>query len=63
MALAEAGLKRRKRLDHEGRDESRYLGPLQEFVARGITPAEELLEKFHGPWGGSVEPVFSEYAY
>jgi glutamate--cysteine ligase len=63
MALAEAGLKRRKRLDHEGRDESRYLGPLQELVARGITPAEELLEKFHGPWGGSVEPVFSEYAY
>ncbi len=60
MALAEAGLKRRKRLDHEGRDESRYLGPLQELVARGITPAEELLEKFHGPWGGSVEPVFSE---
>jgi glutamate--cysteine ligase len=28
-----------------------------------MTPAEELLEKFHGPWGGSVEPVFSEYAY
>jgi glutamate--cysteine ligase len=63
LALAEAGLKRRKRLDHEGRDETRYLGPLQEFVARGITPAEELLEKYHGPWGKSVEPVFSEYAY
>ena len=25
------------------------------IVARGITPAEELLEKFHGPWGGSVD--------
>ena len=37
--------------------------PLQEIVARGITPAEELLEKFHGPWDGSVEPVFEEYAY
>ena len=63
MALAEAGLKRRKRLDHDGRDETLYLEPLQEFVARGITPAEELLEKYHGPWGGSVEPVFDEYAY
>jgi glutamate--cysteine ligase len=63
MALAEAGLKRRKRFDHEGRDETRYLDPLQDFVARGITPAEELLEKYRGPWGGSVEPVFSEYAY
>ena len=59
----EAGLKRRKRLDSEGRDETRYLAPLEEFVARGITPAEELLEKYHGPWGSSVEPVFGEYAY
>jgi glutamate--cysteine ligase len=63
LALAHAGLRRRKRLDNEGRDETRYLGPLDDFVARGITPAEELLEKFHGPWGRSVEPVFGEYAY
>ncbi len=46
-----------------GHDETRYLRPLQDFVARGITPAEELLEKFHGPWNGSVMPVFTEYAY
>ena len=59
---AEAGLQRRQRLDHDGRDETRYLRPLQEFAARGITPAEELLEKYHGPWGKSVEPVFVEYA-
>ena len=39
---------RRNRLDRNGRDETRYLRPLQEIVARGITPAEELLEKFHG---------------
>ncbi len=63
LALAHAGLKRRKYLDSEGRDETRYLAPLDDFVARGITPAEELLEKFHGPWGRSVEPVFGEYAY
>ena len=63
MRLAEAGLKRRARLDHDGRDETRYLRPLQEFVARGITPAEELLAKYEGPWQHSVEPVFTEYAY
>jgi len=63
MALSETGLTRRKRLDHEGRDETRYLGPLQELVSRGITPAEELLEKYYGPWEKSVEPVFSEYVY
>jgi glutamate--cysteine ligase len=63
LRLAEKGLARRARLDRNGRDETRYLRPLQEIVARGITPAEELLEKFHGPWNGSVEPIFDEYAY
>ncbi len=63
LALAEKGLARRKKLDQNGRDETRYLRPLQESVARGITPAEELLEKYHGSWKGSVEPIFDEYAY
>ena len=63
LALAEQGLVRRKKLDQNGRDETRYLRPLQEIVARGITPAEELLEKYHGQWKGSVEPIFDEYAY
>ena len=63
LALAEAGLKRRAFLDIKGRDETRYLEPLQEIVARGATPAEELLAKYHGAWGGSVDPVFTEYAY
>ena len=29
----------------------------------GHTPAEEMLEKFHGAWKGSVEPVYDEYAF
>jgi glutamate--cysteine ligase len=63
MAIAEEGLRQRKRLDKDGRDEGLYLEPLKEFVECGITPAEELLEKYHGAWEGSVEPVFAEYAY
>jgi glutamate--cysteine ligase len=63
LTLAEGGLVRRNRLDHNGRDETRYLRPLQEIVARGVTPAEELLAKFDGDWSGSVEPVYDEYAY
>ena len=51
------------RLDRNGRDETRYLRPLEESIARGITPAEELLEKFHGEWGGTVDPIYDEYAY
>ncbi len=63
LKLARAGLTRRKRLDAGGRDETRYLDVLDDRVARGTTAAEELLEKFHGPWAGSVEPIYTEQAY
>jgi glutamate--cysteine ligase len=61
--IARHGLARRDRNDANGCDETRYLEPIEEYIERGITPAEELLEKYHGPWRGSVEPVFTEYAY
>jgi glutamate--cysteine ligase len=63
LALSRAGLARRQRHDAYGADETRYLKPLDKFVERGETPAEELLRKFYGPWGGVVDPVFAEYAY
>jgi glutamate--cysteine ligase len=63
LGLSRKGLTRRKRLDPNGRDETRYLRPLEEIIAQGITPAEVLLEKFHSEWNGSVEPIFDEYAY
>jgi glutamate--cysteine ligase len=63
VELAGRGLARRGRLDHNGEDERRYLAPIQDYIARGITPADELLQKYHGPWNGSVTPAFDEYAY
>ena len=63
LALSRAGLVRRGKFDAYGADETRYLKPLDQLVERGETPAEELLRKFYGPWGGSVDPVFTECAY
>ena len=63
VALARDGLTRRKRLDLLGRDETRFLAPLEEFVRSGNVPAQTLIAKFDGPWNGSVDPAFSEYAY
>ena len=63
LRFAARGLAKRKFLDRNGRDETRYLRPLEESIARGITPAEELLELFHGEWGGSVDPLYEDYAY
>jgi glutamate--cysteine ligase len=63
LALAHSGLRRRARIDHLGRDETRHLEPLDRIIDSGHTPAEELLDKFNGPWGGSVEPAYGEYAF
>ena len=63
LEIARRGLARRDQVDQNGCDETRYLDQIDELAERGITPAEELLEKFHGAWERSVEPVFTEYAY
>ena len=63
LKLARAGLTRRRRLDFCGQDETRYLDVLDDRLARGTTPAQELLAKFDGSWGGSVEPIYDEQAY
>jgi len=63
LRLCRQALQRRQRLDHNGRDETRYLRPLEESIGRGITPAEELLEKYFNEWNGSIDPLFTEYAY
>jgi glutamate--cysteine ligase len=63
LKLARAGLARRKQFDVSGQDETRYLDVLDDRLARGTTPAQELLEKFHGAWGASVDPVYIEQAY
>jgi glutamate--cysteine ligase len=63
LDIAREGLRRRARLDRSGDDETRYLVALEDIVALGRTPAEELLAAYHGPWGGKIEPLFREHAY
>jgi glutamate--cysteine ligase len=63
LKLCRAGLARRNRLDPSGRDESRYLDVLDARLACGTTAAEDLLDKYYGPWNGSVAPIYSDQAY
>jgi glutamate--cysteine ligase len=63
LRIAAHGLKRRARLNASGADEGIFLQPLIEIVEANQTPAERKLELFHGAWGGSVDPVFREFAY
>ncbi len=63
LAIAHTGLKNRDLRNHDGYDETSFLSPLDEVVARGTTSADEMIDAFHTRWGGSIEPVFMEYAY
>jgi glutamate--cysteine ligase len=63
LKISAAGLHRRDRRNRHGADESIFLAPLIEFAEANETPAERKLALFHGEWGGSVDPVFREFAY
>ena len=63
LAISRTGLKNRARKNRDGYDETSFLSTLDEVVARGTTSAEEMLNAYHTRWGGSIEPVFLEYAY
>ena len=47
----------------DGDNETGFLSPLQDVVDSGVTPAERKLGLYHGDWGGSVRPVFTECSY
>ena len=63
LKIAQAGLVRRARRNAGGADEAQFIEPLLEFALANQTPAERKLELFHGEWGGSVDPVFRQFAY
>ncbi|HSN00035.1 MAG TPA: glutamate--cysteine ligase [Rudaea sp.] len=63
LKIAGNGLARRNKLNSTGASEAVFLEPLIEFAQANQTPAERKLELFHGPWHGSVDPVFREFAY
>jgi glutamate--cysteine ligase len=63
LAIAESGLNARGRLNEAGDNESGFLDPLREIVARGTTPAEVLLERFNGEWAGDVDRIYDEQSF
>ena len=63
LKIAEAGLQSRGRLNAAGDNESGFLDPLREVIARGTTPAECLLERYHGDWNGDVRHIYEEMSF
>jgi glutamate--cysteine ligase len=60
LDICQAGLSARARLNSSGDNESGYLDPLHEIVRSGKVPAQRLLDKFHGEWGGDITRVYEE---
>ncbi|MBS0253913.1 MAG: glutamate--cysteine ligase [Proteobacteria bacterium] len=60
LKIARAGLNARARLNAAGDNESGFLAPLDEIVARGTTPAECLLDKFHHEWNADITRIYAE---
>jgi glutamate--cysteine ligase len=61
--IAALGLSRRAVLSAAGDNEGGFLDPLREVVASGMTPADRLLEKYHGEWRGDVSRVYEEMSF
>ena len=60
LDIARSGLASRARLNSSGDNETGFLAPLDEIVKSGKVPAQRLLEKFHGEWGGDMNRVYEE---
>ncbi len=63
VRLARAGLTARARRAAPGPPAAPHLATLADLLRRGPPPAEVKLERFHGAWNGSVDPLYSEYSY
>lgn len=63
VALAQEGLKRRARMSDGDLDERVHLAPVEEALAAGMSPADVLLQRYHGAWNGDITNLFRDYAY
>ncbi|MEE9587632.1 MAG: glutamate--cysteine ligase, partial [Hyphomicrobiaceae bacterium] len=62
LQIARKGLQNRRQINAAGQDETVHLDALEEVVDSRRTLADELLERFEGPWRENIDHVFEEYA-
>ena len=63
LAIADAGLNARARLNASGDNESGFLDPLRDILAAGKTPAERLLDRYQDEWKGDVRHIYDEESF
>ena len=63
LDIAHAGLTARARTDAGGSNETGFLEPLREVVRTGKVPAQLLLDRYNGEWGGDISRVYGEMSF
>jgi len=63
VGIARDGLRRRRRLDSSGQDETHFLTTLAEIAETGRTTADRLLEDYATRWQQQIDPIFAQEAY
>ncbi len=63
VAIAREGLKNRAKFSGGMVDERGYLSELEDIADSGVTPAERMLDLYHGDWQGDVSRIYRDFAY
>jgi glutamate--cysteine ligase len=63
LELSRAGLRARAEKDSIGGTEEGFIEPLFQIVESGKTRAEDLLERYAGPWTRDVTRIYAECSY
>ena len=63
VAIAKQGLKNRARFSGGMVDERGSLSELEDIADSGVTPADRLLELYHGEWQGDLTRIYRDFAY
>ncbi len=63
LRISRLGLRNRRRINVLSQDETIYLATLEGLVGTNRTVADELIERFEGPWKGNIDHVFEEFAF
>ena len=61
--IASKGLRNRGIFDDGGDDESGFLQPLRKVIATQKTPADVMLDLYHGDWAEDIDQVFTSNRY
>ncbi|AHA28154.1 glutamate--cysteine ligase [Candidatus Liberibacter americanus] len=61
--ISRNGLRNRGHLNHRKEDETIFLKPIEKIINENKSPADEMINSYHGKWKESVEPCFEEYTY